>query len=280
MPETLRSAACDIPESQKCRVEELRLRAGCEPKLLLPEGERSFFKGHRLRQAELISVLELASRSSLHSVTEQLSQGYLSSRGGVRIGVCGTAVMDKGIKALRSFSSLSVRIPRQIRQAGGRLLPELTEKNCSVLIISEPGGGKTTFLRELVRTGSEMGKRIALADERCEIASVWEGEPQFDVGPCTDVLSSAPKAEAAMLLLRAMNPQFIALDEITRPGDVEAIEHIGNCGVHIYATAHAGSFDELNKRPLYRRILDSKVFECAVLIKGRGSERNYRVMEL
>lgn len=277
LPGAMREAAWALPERDRLRAEEFRLRAGREPGVLLPEGEKTLCRGRRVRQGELLGVLEAATGSSVHSAERDLARGFVTARGGVRVGVCGT--LGPG-GAMRDVSSLAVRIPRQVLSAGTDETRALALGNASVLIISPPGGGKTTLLRELVRAASDAGVRVALADERGEVAAVVGGEPQFDVGRCTDVLTGAPKAEGAMLLLRAMGAQVIALDEVTAPGDVAAISSVAGCGVRVFATAHAGSVDELARRPLYREMLGLGVFKSAVVISRRGAERTYRVAEL
>lgn len=277
LPPVLRRAAEALPEAAKARAEEFRLRMGRAPGLLLPEGERPLLET-AVTAAEISAVLEAASRASYHAVTDELRRGYLAAPGGVRVGVCGTAVTDGGIKTLRELSSLSVRIPRQVRGAGAAAIAAV--KDSSALIFSPPGGGKTTFLRELVRTVSDAGRRVSLCDERGELAGVCAGLPQFDVGRCTDVLSGAPKAEGALLLLRAMNPEVVAMDEISAPEDARSIETLLGCGVRIFATVHAASAAELRQRPVCRALLDAGAFRCAVRISGSGAQRRYEVSAL
>lgn len=277
LPEELRSAARCFAEREKA--EEIRLRRGREATVLLPVGERTIARGHIVGESDIAAVLETATRCSLHSVQAELRRGYISAMGGVRVGVCGTAVMGERVESLRDFSSLSLRIPRQIKSAGEDVIAPLSAGDRSLLILSPPGGGKTTLLRELVRRTGDRGVRVALADERCEVAAVWHGVPQFDVGACTDVLSGAPKSEGAMLLLRAMNPQVIALDEITEREDIMAIASIANCGVRVFAAAHAASAADLERRTLYRELLALRVFELAVVISGTV-ERSYKVETL
>ena len=109
---------------------------------------------------------------------------------------------------------------------------------------------------------------------------MFEGAAQLDVGPRTDILDSCPKAQAITMLLRAMNPEIIALDEITAPEDVAAIESAANCGVSLIATAHASGIGDLYARPMYRRLMEKKIFGKAVLISRGDSGWNYRVCGL
>ena len=150
----------------------------------------------------------------------------------------------------------------------------------SVLILSPPGYGKTTFLRECIRQLSDSGKRVSVADERGELAAVHRGVPQFDLGKASDIMSGVPKAQAVMMLLRAMNPQIIAMDEISSPEDVEAAETASGCGVRLIATAHAADKSELYRRPVYKRLLELGVFKNTVVIENRCGRRSYSYEEL
>ena len=198
------------------------------------------------------------------------------------MGLCGgTVVREGGVRSIRRLSSLSIRIPRQHRGCAGEIYARMLELGLpDTLIISPPGAGKTTLLRELVRLASEGGRRVSLIDERAEIAGVWDGSSLFDIGPCTDVMTGAPKPEAAAMLIRAMSPQILAMDEITTPADVEAARLATGCGVKLLATAHAGSARELAARPVYRKLLEDGVFSAAVVIERRGGSRHYRLEEL
>lgn len=279
LPQTLRLAAEKADKSMKARAEEIRLRLGREPTLVLPEGEKVFCPGHHVSGEELAFVLDRASRSSLHSVQSQIKRGFLTAEGAVRIGICGLAVMGNGVEGMKDFSSLALRIPRQVEGAGGEIMSRLLPRTSSVLILSPPGGGKTTFLRELVRRASGEGHRVSVCDERGELAAVWQGAAQFDLGECTDILTGAPKAEGAMMLLRAMNPEIIAMDEISAEEDIEAVASAANCGCAIYAAAHASGIEQLRKRPLYSKLMDLGIFEKVVVISGREN-RQYKVVEL
>ena len=154
----------------------------------------------------------------------------------------------------------------------------------STLLLSPPGGGKTTLLRDLVRQLSQgegvPPQRITLIDEREEIAVMYRGQPQMDVGPRTDVLSGCPKALAIHMALRAMNPQIIAVDEITVREDLRAISQAAGCGVALLATIHAANVEELQAKPLYQELLAGRVFRQAVLIRTGPEGRLYAVENL
>ena len=276
LPPEERGAAERLSAPERERTEEFRLRFGRPSAALVGEREQPL-SDRPVTETELRYVLDAATQSSYHAAADELRRGFLSARGGVRVGICGTAVTEGRIRSFREFSSVAIRVPRQIRGAGAEVISRLGAEN--TLILSPPGAGKTTFLRELVRSVSDGGTRVGLADERGELAAACRGAPQFDVGRCTDVLSDAPKAEAAMLLLRAMNPQVIALDEISAPEDIEAVLRIAGCGVRIYATAHAASAEALRQRPLYRTLLDERIFSQAVVIT-KGEKRSYAVTAL
>lgn len=255
---------------------------GREASVLLPGGEMSLLPGYRISGRDLNAVLETATGASFHACADSICRGYITARGGCRIGLCGTAVIgQRGMEGMRSISSVSVRIPREARGCADGIFSMLSGKRPkSVLIVSPPGWGKTTLLRELVRLFSESGKRVSVVDERSEIAAAWEGVPQFDVGPCTDVLTGAPKAQGTMAVLRAMNPEIIAMDEITAPEDVAACRMASNCGTAILASAHASDTEDLRLRPLYRDMLDAGIFRIAVLIAKNGAGRVYEVVRL
>ena len=281
LPQDMRQTLSALPGSARACAEELRLRSGRRPSLLLAEGE-SPFGDRAVQPRDLDTVLENATRASAHTALECVAAGFVTVRGGCRVGLCGeTVVREGGVRSIRRLSSLSIRIPRQHRGCAGEIYARMLELGLpDTLIISPPGAGKTTLLRELVRRASEGGRRVSLIDERAEIAGVWDGSPLFDIGPCTDVMTGAPKPEAAAMLIRAMSPQILAMDEITTPADVEAARLATGCGVKLLATAHAGSARELAARPVYRKLLEDGVFSAAVVIERRGGSRHYRLEEL
>jgi stage III sporulation protein AA len=278
LPSNLKSRMEKLSESDKISAEEFRLRAGRGVSVLLPEGEITITD--TIAQHELATIIEIASDASAHTIRESFKSGYITAAGGNRIGICGTAIIKNNeITGFRAISSLAVRISKEISGAGEKLYPQLAENGrpCSTLIVSPPGWGKTTLLRDLARLISDKGVRVSIADERGEIAAMRGGIPQMDVGRHSDVLDFCPRAEAVLFLLRAMNPQMIVMDEITNPADAEALKNAFGCGVRLMATAHGGSVDELMNRSLYGALMKEGLFERLVLIRKEQGQRIYQV---
>ena len=286
LPLRLRQEALSLPEGDRARAEELRLRAGWPMTAVLPEGERPL-GGPPVEGRELEQLVEIASRASLHTVLDQVRRGYLTFEGGHRIGLCGTAALREGeIHALRAISSANLRIARQVKGAAAPVLDGLCPggRLADTLILAPPGLGKTTLLRDLIRSVSEgegcTPLRVSLADERGEVAAMYNGRPQLEVGRRTDVAEGCPKAQGLMLLLRAMNPQVLAVDEITAPEDVGALIAAAGCGVTLLATAHGEGRAGLERRPLYRPLLDEGLFRFLVRIRREGERRIHTIEEL
>lgn len=290
LPLRWRRLAEALGAGEQEEAEEFRLRAGCPATVLLPEGEKPLDPGGGLVTAgELEQMCDRITEYSRYAASESMRQGFLTAQGGFRAGLCGTAVMQDGACVnLRDLSSITLRIQRQRVGVAEEVFSQTygaAGRLTDVLLLSPPGAGKTTLLRDLIRllSGGRAPlppQRVAVADERGEIAAMHHGVAQMDLGEHTDVLDGCPKALAVPILLRACSPQVIAVDEITAEEDLRCMIGASNCGVSLLATIHAADLEELRRKPLFRLVEEAQVFRYAVTICCSGGERTYRVEEL
>ena len=259
-----------VDKDYKTRLQELRLRIGYKPELVLDD--RSVFLNRNTDKQDIQFVVNAVSQYSPWAVTSMAS-GYITAHGGHRIGFCGDAVVQDGIiTGIREVTSLCMRVARSFPGISGDGL------DGSVLIIGSPGSGKTTLLRDLIRSRSEQGSgSVCVMDERGELFPAVQGIHCFDPGPRTDILSACSKAPGIMMLLRTMCPKCIAVDEITAQEDCDALLSAGWCGVHLLATAHAADRNDLFHRPVYRPIITNHLFQTLVIMQPDKSWRAERM---
>ncbi len=289
LPARWQQAARRAPEHRKALAEEFRLRTGRPMTILTCEGEilvSDELPRDSVTQADLEQLCDAVTGYSRYAAAETMAKGYLIGRGGFRIGLCGTvAVRQDGGLALRDISSATVRISRQVWGLWQEV-PALSESGFdSTLIAAPPGAGKTTLLRDMIAalsngTEKRAALRVGVVDERGEIAGMYRGVPQLDVGCHTDVLDGCPKAVGIPMLLRSANPQVIAVDEITEEADIRAMTAAANCGVKLLATIHAEGAEELRRKPLFRMLEQAQVFRRLVSITVENGQRRYRTEEL
>ena len=285
LPQDLRSMLDRLSPQEMETLEELRLRTGFPMATSIAGKEQipALWKDRILTEADLRRVLEVAGKGSVHAILDQLRSGFVTAPGGVRLGICGEAAVEDGrVRAFRTVTSLAIRIPHTIPGVAQPLLPLLYEDGRlqSTLILSPPGVGKTTLLRDLIRCLS-VGEgvpplRVGVADERGELGA---GDLRSFLGPRTDVLENVPKAAALLMLLRGMAPQVLAADEITDPADIRAMEQAAGCGAVLLATAHGSDLEDLRRRPMYRRVLESGIFRRFILLGMENGKRTYQVWD-
>jgi len=287
LPAAMRQSILRLPQTIREAIEEIRLRIGKPLAVTIGRTEREVtdLNGKPIVAAasDVALVMDIVTRSSIHSAVDSMRHGFITMQGGHRIGICATAVMKDGtVSMLRSISSLCIRVAREVPGCSNGVMSELMSDGtfCDTLVMSPPGLGKTTFIRDVVRNLSDRGIRVGIADERGEIAAVQDGRARFAIVSKTDILDGAPKNIGMLMLLKTMSPAVICVDEITAPEDVDAVEVCANCGVRLLATVHASSVEELYNRPVSRMLMERGVFRRAVIIGLENGSRTYRVKEL
>lgn len=217
---------------------------------------------------DIVGLLNSLLKFSYYAYEEDLAKGFVTVDGGHRVGVCGKAVVEDGrVTLIRDISSLNIRLSRQIKGCSDEIMPAISAGKTlhNTLIVSPPGCGKTTLLRDIARNLSDKGFRTAICDERSEIAGMYNGVSAYDLGETTDVLDGCPKAEGMIMLTRAMSPQVIITDEISREKDAEAIRICAGCGVKVVASAHGESFEDLRKSEIYP-LVEKGIFSRLVFL--------------
>ncbi len=232
-------------------------------------------QAYRMNEHEMELFLQYSCRDSVYAFEEEIKKGFLTIQGGHRIGIAGQVVLDSysNIKTIKNITCFNIRIAHEIKNAAKNILPFLYYNNRlqNTLIISPPGCGKTTMLRDIIRqvsNGNKYGEacQISIVDERSEIAGCYQGIPQNDVGLRTDVMDACPKQIGMMMLLRSMSPQVMAIDELGGKEDVEALIHVINSGCSILVTMHGENIEEVKRKRYMQSIFTEQIFKRIVLL--------------
>lgn len=276
----LRSAVQSMQHGDIDRLQEVRIRAG-RPLAVTVDGREHFLmisgnltaypeQAVKVTKAEIEETFRSVCEYSVYSFARELREGFITLRGGARVGLSGTAVYNDGVlSGMRDISSLCFRLPRQVVNCAAKLVRETIVKcGGGVLIAGKAGSGKTTMLRDTCRLlGSN--SRLSLIDTRGEIAGILHGIPQYDIGTHTDVFDGFPRSDGAVMALRSMTPEYIVCDEISTREEADALLQVFGCGVNIIASAHAGSIDDIIKRRTLKPLIDAGVFTCVAFL-GEG----------
>lgn len=274
-------------------LQEIRLRVNQPVTILMNNTEWFLSKSGALSdemgqavyssEKELEAVFTHVCRYSVYAFSDEIRQGFMTIPGGHRIGLCGQVILENHnqIRNIKYIRYLNIRIAHEIKGAGDRALPYLYDNGevLNTLIISPPGCGKTTMLRDLVRSFSSgnaygRGCNVGLVDERSEIAGSFMGIPQNDIGIRTDVMDACPKSEGMMMLIRSMAPAVLAVDELGSASDVEAMHRAIQCGSKMLATIHAFSIEEVGRKEYMRSVISEQLFERYMLLGKKNNRCN------
>jgi stage III sporulation protein AA len=274
---------------------EIRLRVNCP--VLVKTVQNCYYmdyngmsknnceKFYKVTKMDIDDTMSRLTSNSIHAFEKEIRMGYITVRGGHRVGIGGDCIYDgEFFKNFRNITSLNIRIAREFRGCSGRYLKFLItpEKNIyNTLVIGPPLSGKTTFIRDVAANLSDgtrdsffEGCDITLIDERGEISSVYNGVPQMYVGRRTDILSYCMKKDGFVLSIRALSPKAIICDELGSKEDVETMQYALKSGVSVISTAHGFDLDDVKRNIYLKSIVENNFFDRAVILKcGRSPSK-------
>lgn len=268
LPQDVQRQLEDAAADTLCDV-RLFANQSCRVRTLMGERTLDFSPDARL----LHEIAQRLCDHMLRLMPEKTGQGFISLRGGHRMGLCGRVMQRDGQLILQEIGSICLRVAHEVRGCGKEAASQFLQSRRGLLLCGAPGCGKTTMLRDALRLISEAGVAAGLSDERGEVAACVQGVPQLDVGPRTHVLDGCPKAEALRWLLRAACPGVLAMDELYGMEECRAVREAASCGVPVIASVHAGSAADLKYREGVRKLLEEKEIARVIWIRDRRVER-------
>lgn len=274
-------------------LQEIRLRVNC-PWIFIVDREEQYpdrngelshnrEKAAVLSKEEITAVFNHICNYSPYAYESQLCQGYLTVAGGHRVGMFGQVVMEGGQVALmKQVQFLHIRIVHEVRGVAKEIIPYLYEKGkfLNTLVISPPGAGKTTMLRDIARMVSDgnpchPGMQVCIIDERSEIAGSFMGVPQTYVGLRSDVLDGCPKAIGMLMAVRAMGPQLIVVDELGLDADYEALYCASGCGINLLASIHGKDLTDITKKHVDKKEVFREIFQRFIILNWKKEQGRF-----
>lgn len=282
LPSAWVAALDSLPQNERRSIQEVRLRRNEPVTLSFPFGDRTLCVSRTsalhqpdaliCRPDQLETCFFRFCENSVYAHEQELRQGFIAVRGGIRVGVAGTAVLgDDGVRSVREVTSLCIRLPRRHADCAASLMPYVYSAGnvYSTLLVGEPSSGKTSLLRDIAATLAARGVRVAVVDERGELGGVE--------GLCgCDVLRGYPKAVGILQAVRCLAPQVVVFDELGDDAEIGAVSACAHAGVAVVASLHGRSPTELGKKTAVRRLIESGVFDQWVFLQGRDAPSRWR----
>ena len=279
LPGSIRKELETLPKEIINEIEEIRLRCSQNPIVLYKTREKIL--SSITSKEDLQNTLNALIKYSYYAFEEDLAKGFVTIKGGHRIGICGKAVVTDNVPTLiKEISSMNIRFAKEIKGIANILIPIIIKDNepVNTLIVSPPGCGKTTLLRDIARVLSIRGIKVAICDERSEIAGICDSMPSFDLGPRTDIIDGCNKRYGISMLIRTMSPQVIITDEIGDRYDVEAINQCTNAGVKIITSIHGSNKEDILKSKI-NQLISENTFENIIYLSSKEGPGTIKEIE-
>jgi len=285
LPQEIAQVIRRLSDGRAGQVREIRIRSGKPIMLVMAEEDKYILKNGdisgrvenalNVTAAQCRQIFDAATHHSAYTAEEERKHGYITLAGGCRMGICGGTAASEGYP-VRDITYINIRIARQLPGAADGVMKFIRKQNgiYNTLVLSAPGLGKTTLLRDIARQLSDgiggRAFRVGIVEERSEIAGSYKGVAQLDVGMRTDVLDGCPKAMGIQRMVRSMSPQVIITDEIGTRQDARALREALCSGVGIVASAHAGVARGVDDNPVLTDMVGEHLFSRLILIGKDG----------
>lgn len=254
----------------KKNIQEIRIGIG-KPCILIENQEEIILK-NIVSKLDMKYIIQKISNYSIYAYEEEIRQGFITIKGGHRVGIAGQCVMENDrVKTIKNIVSLNIRICREIIGCSDRIMRYINTKDRvnNTIIVSPPGCGKTTLLRDIANKLSCFGKRVSIIDERSEIAACDMGIPRLQVGLRTDVLDNCKKSIGMIMAIRSLSPEIIICDEIGSEEDIRALFFAYNSGITIITTVHGYDINDVISRNSFSKLIENKIIKKIIVLSKR-----------
>lgn len=258
-------------------IQEIRLKIN-KP-IIIYTNKKEIVLYYDVTKEDIKYILQRISNYSIYAYEEEIKQGFITLKGGHRIGIAGECVMENNkVKTIKNIASINIRICKEILGCSKKIFKYIMENDVvkNTLIISPPKCGKTTILRDIARvisTGDKSlnlsGKKVTIIDERSEIGASYLGVPQMDLGIRTDVLDNCLKTEGMLMAIRSLSPEVLICDEIGTSEDIKALNTAFNSGVNVVVTVHGSNLEDIKARNVFNELFGLGIIERVIVLSSR-----------